>query len=796
MSCNFYVHNDSSGGSKYISGTTCSGTEAFYYLTIGQSVCMDDSKPLINLNGLVISGSCLPVTPTPSTTPYVYCYVSANTESFGTFQCPNDGTLYQDTYGKLLLYATIDGIVVSSHPQLDFVITNGVQNQTISIPDGQSFTEFVYPKINFFYTETSCETENLPDWYVTNAPVTRCQFITPTPTPTPTTTVTATPTQTPTNTATQTSTPTQTPSQTPTLNPICPESFTVSESDRETFDNGIYDRRYLASGQTFQYAYAVHITLADAYIVLGTAPNGQNYSLFQYPNGGDINTVYFAFDTGGIPLGWRSMEQSVNILNSGSTWVGASDYIFSDTGSTQFNSVNYPKAGQNLWGIITYPIVCPTPTPTQTPTQTQTSTPTQTQTQTQTQTPTTTTTLTSTPTATQTQTPTITATPSTTPTSGLNVYQLSRFDSSCNLIEANIGFQTNQVLNNVANSWYCNSDYPGDKFRLGGSGGTIDTFSNGFFNNVITTSCSDVSCMTPTPTPTPTNTPTQTQTPTNTATPTATPGLSPTPTATQSASLILDTYTGSTIAYSTRKLRTAYTGNALRVRRSSDNAEQDIGFVGNNLDTTSLMNFITGSTDGRVTIWYDQSGNGTNLTQTTVAKQPWIVSGGTLITYSSKPVLQGIQTASETTNTGMIQSSDITVPFLISTAFLEQTSGSGRRALSANNQNALISNRRNNNNTVFTNETIYNPMWGSNGVMQVTTFRKISTTSTLYTNSTLLLSGTTGGSKFGTIGLGANNNFTVSEGADAQWGELIVWTSSINDTNLSGITSNQQTYWV
>ena len=107
MSCNFYVHNDSTGGSKYISGTTCSGTEAYYTLTLGQSVCMDNTRPLINLNGLVISGACLPVTPTPSTTPYVYCYVSANTESFGTFQCPNDGLLYQDVYGKLLLYATI-----------------------------------------------------------------------------------------------------------------------------------------------------------------------------------------------------------------------------------------------------------------------------------------------------------------------------------------------------------------------------------------------------------------------------------------------------------------------------------------------------------------------------------------------------------------------------------------------------------------------------------------------------------------------------------------------------------------
>jgi hypothetical protein len=58
------------------------------------------------------------------------------------------------------------------------------------------------------------------------------------------------------------------------------------------------------------------------------------------------------------------------------------------------------------------------------------------------------------------------------------------------------------------------------------------------------------------------------------------------------ASLLLDTYTGAAVAYSLRKLRTAYTGAAIRVRRSSDNAEQDINFVGGDLDTQSLLDFV------------------------------------------------------------------------------------------------------------------------------------------------------------------------------------------------------------
>lgn len=57
------------------------------------------------------------------------------------------------------------------------------------------------------------------------------------------------------------------------------------------------------------------------------------------------------------------------------------------------------------------------------------------------------------------------------------------------------------------------------------------------------------------------------------------------------AAAILDQLSApSAAAYSLRKLRNAYTGNAIRVRRSSDNAEADIGFTANgDLDTTALL---------------------------------------------------------------------------------------------------------------------------------------------------------------------------------------------------------------
>jgi len=97
-----------------------------------------------------------------------------------------------------------------------------------------------------------------------------------------------------------------------------------------------------------------------------------------------------------------------------------------------------------------------------------------------------------------------------------------------------------------------------------------------------------------------------------------------------STPLLLDTYGGSAVAYSLRKLSSTYSGSAIRVRRSSDNAEQDIGFVSGDLDTSSLLSFV-GAGSGYITTWYDQSGNTNDATQATLARQAQIVSSGSLI---------------------------------------------------------------------------------------------------------------------------------------------------------------------
>lgn len=86
----------------------------------------------------------------------------------------------------------------------------------------------------------------------------------------------------------------------------------------------------------------------------------------------------------------------------------------------------------------------------------------------------------------------------------------------------------------------------------------------------------------------------------------------------------LDTYTGAVAAYSLRRLRTGHTGYAVEVRRASDNSTRDIGFdADGNFHVSALEEFCSG-TDGYVTVWYDQTSNGYDVSQTDTTKQPKI----------------------------------------------------------------------------------------------------------------------------------------------------------------------------
>ena len=85
--------------------------------------------------------------------------------------------------------------------------------------------------------------------------------------------------------------------------------------------------------------------------------------------------------------------------------------------------------------------------------------------------------------------------------------------------------------------------------------------------------------------------------------------------------LISNIGAGASFAYSLRQIVNTYNGNSILLRRSSDNFTENIKFVNGQFDTNSAINFLSGST-GYIVTWYDQTGNGRNVTNNVAANQP------------------------------------------------------------------------------------------------------------------------------------------------------------------------------
>ena len=101
---------------------------------------------------------------------------------------------------------------------------------------------------------------------------------------------------------------------------------------------------------------------------------------------------------------------------------------------------------------------------------------------------------------------------------------------------------------------------------------------------------------------------------------------------------LLDKYPKAAVAFSLRKINSAYTGPAIRVRRSLGNDELDIYFnPDGTLDEKAITDFA-GSGSVFVSKWYDQSGNFRHAQSTNFQFQPLIYNGA--ITYKdNKPAI-------------------------------------------------------------------------------------------------------------------------------------------------------------
>jgi len=97
---------------------------------------------------------------------------------------------------------------------------------------------------------------------------------------------------------------------------------------------------------------------------------------------------------------------------------------------------------------------------------------------------------------------------------------------------------------------------------------------------------------------------------------------------------LLNLFPNASAAYSLQSL-SKFTNAVVRVRRSSDNAQQD--FSENGILSGLLTQFVGAGNNGFVSIFYDQSGNGNNAVQLILVNQPLIVQNGSLILSNGKP---------------------------------------------------------------------------------------------------------------------------------------------------------------
>jgi hypothetical protein len=267
--------------------------------------------------------------------------------------------------------------------------------------------------------------------------------------------------------------------------------------------------------------------------------------------------------------------------------------------------------------------------------------------------------------------------------------------------------------------------------------------------------------------------------------------------------LLLDLYPSAAAAYSVRKLRSAYTGSAIRVRRSSDNTEQDIGFSDGNLDTSALTTFV-GANNGFVTTWYDQSGNARNMTQSTAADQPQIVVSGTVLTQGTKPIMKFTSKTQRFNTTSFALSVNRT--FII-TVYNQTNTGTshkfylGRFAGNDFTDNGISSIFAASNvpmswigsGTTSTSVGTY-PVMANGTYVLIGAYQQGSVQHQLYRNgalnaqnTSLTISPTTASQVWSIMSIGADGN-------DLRTNEAIIW-DSYQSSNRTGIESNINTYY-
>jgi hypothetical protein len=223
---------------------------------------------------------------------------------------------------------------------------------------------------------------------------------------------------------------------------------------------------------------------------------------------------------------------------------------------------------------------------------------------------------------------------------------------------------------------------------------------------------------------------------------------------------------------------------AINIRRASDNSTKDITVLANGgLDVVTASSFCS-STTCYVTTFYDQSGNGLNVTQSTTTLQPQLVFNCS----GTHPCVQA--GASEQY---LNFANTYTLPFTISTVAMRNTNGSVNSADIISNSSGTVPLAFSATaNTVYINDgnaTV--AVTATDSAWQAIQAIHNGTTSMLYANGTTS-SGNSGSTA--TVGTSLFDNGPNSQTVSFE--EIGWWPSAFSSAIVQGrITTNQRAYW-
>jgi len=243
----------------------------------------------------------------------------------------------------------------------------------------------------------------------------------------------------------------------------------------------------------------------------------------------------------------------------------------------------------------------------------------------------------------------------------------------------------------------------------------------------------------------------------------------------------LDDYEASvTSAWSVvRRLFTSYEGPLIRLRRVSDNAEQDFGAAANGkLDKAAIATFLTATT-GRVTTIYDHIASN-DWTQATASRQP--------LYTASLTEFNGAPSAYLGVDGGMTTALSLTTPYSLALTECNPDAiiSQGLRTVDSNSGNNLISSSRAGAGQCFVSGTVAPAINSADALVEILTAGS-SGNFAFYSNATNVTTGSIAAANWGPPRLGASGIW--GEPGRSYLAEMVAFNTALTSGQVTALQS-------